>query len=335
MTNTALVPEHAFAPFIRILGKGPRGARSLTRDEAYAAMNMICNYDVEPEQISAFMMLMRVKEETPEEVAGFTEALRASIALPQTLPEVSIDWSSYAGKRRQLPWYLLAALVLSQNGLRVFMHGISRQDERLYTREALHALDMDACSSLRHACEQLEQGGFAYLELDRMSRLAAEFFDMRELMGLRPPIHTVARMLNPFAAPVMLQGVFHPNYAFIHQKAAQLLGQPSTLAFKGEGGEIERVPERPCALYGLSQGRLWEEEWPALLPADNYAPERFPDLRHFRRVWEGREQDVYGEQAVIGTLALALRALNKATDVQEAHRQATEMWCCRRQGATS
>jgi len=329
MANTAAVTEHDFAPFIRILGKGRRGTRSLTRKEAFEAMDMICRYEVEPEQISAFMMLMRVKEETPEEVAGFVEALRASIALPQVLPEVSIDWSSYAGKRRQLPWYLLAALLLSKNGHRIFMHGIYRNDDRLYTREALQALDMEMCDSLNAACDSLEQSGFAYLELDKMSHLAAEFFDMRDLMGLRPPIHTVVRMLNPLAAPLMLQGVFHPNYGQLHQQAAKLLEQPEALAIKGEGGEIERIPERSCTLYGLYDGELWEEEWPALLPADKYQPEHFPDLRHFRRVWEGEAQDVYAEQAIVGTVALALRGLGKAKDVDDAHEQAWEMWRAR------
>jgi anthranilate phosphoribosyltransferase len=329
MAKTASVTEHSFAQYIRILGKGRHGARSLTRDEAYAAMDMICQYDVEPEQISAFMMLLRVKEETPEEVAGFVEALRASISLPPVLPEVNIDWSSYAGKRKQLPWYLLAALALSRNGVRIFMHGIHRNDDRLYTREALHALDMDMCKSLTDACVRLDKTGFAYLELDRMSRIAAEFFDMRDLLGLRPPIHTVVRMLNPLAAPVMLQGVFHPNYATIHQHAAKLLNQPEALVIKGEGGEIERVPERACTLYGLSDGRTWEEQWPALLPPDKYAPEHFPDLRHFRRVWDGETQDAYGEHAVTGTMALALRAIGKAKQADEAHAMAAEMWLAR------
>jgi anthranilate phosphoribosyltransferase len=329
MANTAAATEHDFAPFIRILGKGRRGTRALTREEAFEAMDMICRYEVEPEQISAFMMLMRVKEETPEEVAGFVEALRASIALPQVLPELSIDWSSYAGKRRQLPWYILAALLLSKNGHRVFMHGIYRNDDRLYTRDALHALDINMAESLTDACNSLEKIGFAYLELDKMSHLAAEFFDMRDLLGLRPPIHTVVRMLNPLAAPLMLQGVFHPNYGQLHQQAAKLLEQPEALAFKGEGGEIERIPERSCTLYGVRDGQLWEEEWPALLPPDKYQPERFPDLRHFRRVWEGEAQDAYAEQAVVGTVALALRGLGQATDVNDAHGQATEMWQAR------
>jgi anthranilate phosphoribosyltransferase len=64
-------PEHPFAEYIRILGKGKKGSRPLTQDEAYHAMKMILAEEVLPIQLGAFLMLMRVKEETPEELAGF------------------------------------------------------------------------------------------------------------------------------------------------------------------------------------------------------------------------------------------------------------------------
>lgn len=323
--NTAS-KEHPFAQYIRILGKGRNGARSLTQQEAHDAMEMICMYEVEPEQISAFLMLLRVKEETPEELAGFAEAMQASISKAATGTQVSIDWSSYAGKRRQLPWYLLAALALSRHDIPSFMHGFQRDDERLYVEDALHALDVDVSRSMAEAETSIKENGFAYVGLRNISRLAEELFDTRELLGLRSPIHTIARMFNPFSAALMMQGVFHPNYAPMHQQAAALIGQGRVLAFKGEGGEAERIPERSCQLYGVTDGELWEQEWPALIRPDKYTPDVFPDLRHFRRVWDGEEDDYYGEQAVIGTMALALYGLGKATSGEQAHKLASGMW---------
>jgi len=326
-----MIEEHPFAAYIRILGKGRKGARPLTRDEAYAAMQQIYCYDVEPEQLGAFLMLMRVKEETAEEVAGFVSAIRESMPIPAELPAVAIDWSSYAGKRRQLPWYLLAALTLGKKGFPVFMHGMHRDDERIYTRQAMQALELDEARNFKQAAQQIEQDGFAYLDIENMSLLTAQLIEQRVLLGLRPPLHTVARMLNPFAAPLMVQGVFHPNYAETHQRAAQLLGQPRALAFKGEGGEIERIPERAVKLYGLSDGQLWQEDWPNLLPADKYQPENFPDWAHFKGVWLGEHNDLYGEQAVVGSIALVLRALGLAQDYPQAHEKAWQIWSARHQ----
>ncbi len=113
----AMTREHPFAQFVRILGRGKTNSRSLTEDEAERAMAMIMRDQVLPAQLGAFLMLLRMKEETAEEIAGFVRAARATFAVPEAAVAVDLDWSSYAGKRRQLPWFLLAAIVLV--GLRV------------------------------------------------------------------------------------------------------------------------------------------------------------------------------------------------------------------------
>ncbi len=132
---------HPFARFVNILGRGKTLTRSLTVDEAEEAMAMILAGKVLPEQLGAFLMLLRVKEESAEEIAGFVRAARARLAPPAGAPRVDLDWSSYAGKGRQLPWFILTALVLARNGWRVFMHGAEAHTEgRIYTGEALRAL---------------------------------------------------------------------------------------------------------------------------------------------------------------------------------------------------
>ena len=104
--------EHPFAVYVRILGKGKRGARDLTREEAREAMGMLLDGKVEEAQLGAFLMLLRHKEESAEELAGFTEAIRQRLPTPSVA--VDLDWPSYAGKKRHLPWYLLAAKALQK-----------------------------------------------------------------------------------------------------------------------------------------------------------------------------------------------------------------------------
>jgi anthranilate phosphoribosyltransferase len=326
MTEQDQSSEHPFAQYIRTLGKGKNGQRSLTQEEAHEAMTQICCYDVEPEQLGAFLMLMRVKEETPAEVAGFAQALRESIALPEDLPSVAIDWPSYAGKRRHLPWYLLAALLLGRNGYPVFMHGLCRKDERLYTEQALKAIGIDVAQSLTSAVDQLRANGFAYLDIENLSALTGELLETRDLLGLRSPIHTVARMINPLSAELSLAPVFHPNYAEIHQEAASLLGQPKILAFRGEGGEAERIPDRDCMVYGLGDDALWQQQWPALMSPGKYGRERFPDLDHFVAVYEERVEDPYATSAVVGTMALCIQALEEGCSQKQALSRATMLW---------
>ena len=83
--KTSIPPshEHPFAQFVRILGKGKKGSRPLTEDEAFQAMQMIMQGEVLDVQLGAFLMLLRVKEETAEELLGFVRAVRSSLTPPQ------------------------------------------------------------------------------------------------------------------------------------------------------------------------------------------------------------------------------------------------------------
>ena len=228
---------HPFARFIAVLGRGKSLTRSLTIEEAEEAMGMILAGEVLPEQLGAFLMLLRVKEESPAEIAGFVRAARIALRPPADAPPVDVDWSSYAGKGRQLPWFTLAALLLARNGWRVFMHGAEAHIEgRIYTGAALRALGVPVAASLGEAAGALAQRNFAYLPIDALSPRVADMLELRPILGLRSPVHTFARMLNPFRAPCLMQGVFHPGYVAIHRGAGLLLGQPRLAVFRGDGG---------------------------------------------------------------------------------------------------
>ncbi len=154
MTN-----EHEFAQYVRILGKGRKGTRSLNYQEALAAMTMVLNDQCEDVQLGAFMMLLRVKEESGEELAGFTQAAKNYIHKnnPHNV-QADLDWSSYAGKRRHLPWYVLASLTLADNGYRIFMHGADGHTQgRVYTRQALAELGIQPATNWQTVEHQLDE----------------------------------------------------------------------------------------------------------------------------------------------------------------------------------
>ena len=322
-------PEHPFAEYIRILGKGKKGSRPLTQDEAYQAMKMILAEDVLPIQLGAFLMLMRVKEETPEELAGFVLAARKSCHLANDRALVDLDWSSYAGKRRHLPWFLLSALLLAENGIRVFMHGAGGHSAgRLYTQDMLKYLGLEYASSIDHAKQQLEQQHFSYLSLEHFCPKLNEIIELRPLLGLRSPVHTLVRLLNPFNADYSIQGIFHPGYRPVHQQAAAILHQPHAAVLKGEGGETERNPDMECLVQSVHNGELLDENWPALFARRHVKAEEL-DPRQLSLIWQGNLEDEFAENSVIGTAAIALKLLGKADNQQQAHQLATAYWLSR------
>ncbi len=321
---------HPFAQYVAALGRGKNKTRPLTGAEAEEAMAMILRGEVLPEQLGAFLMLLRVKEETPEEIAGFVRAARATFTLPGEPPAVDLDWSSYAGKRRQIPWYLLAALALAQSGLRVFMHGAEGHTPgRVYTTDALASLGLSSADSLEDAARRLGRENFAYLPLTKLCPRLHELINLRPILGLRSPVHTLSRLLNPLAADHVLQGIFHVGYMGIHQGAAAILGYRHMAVFRGEGGEIERRPNKPCEVWTVHDGAQGCEDWPALLPDPRQQMDETMDVGRLGALWRGQIDDAYGHAAVTGTLAVALKLLGRAPSIEDAQSAAETLWAAR------
>ncbi len=315
---------HPFIPFLRIIGKGRHGSRPLTREEARKALGMILDGEALPQQISAFFVLIRVREETPEEAAGFVDAVRARLPAVPTAPVASIDWGSYAGKRRHPPWFLLAIKALAVSGEKILLHGITGpSSNRLYTAQAVDALEIDRAQSLQAAQQCLATGNLCYLSLDDYCAPLRELLHLQQIVGLRTPLHSVARMINPLQAPLSVHGVFHRKFDLIHQQTAAVLADTKVLSFRGEGGEAEIRPEVETALCLSTQGRMETlTQLPcserAVAPANN-------DLERLTSLWHRRGKDEYGEQAIIATIAAVKRAKD-TPDPDQAMQWAANCW---------
>ncbi len=305
----ARTDTHPFAPYVRVLGRGPGRSRSLTQDEARHALGMVLAGEVAPEQVGAFLMLLRYRGEAVDEMMGLVEAARAHAGVPFRLAHpVHLDWPSYAdGRTRGLPWYLLAALLLAGSGRRVLMHGPLAGPGRAELRDSLASLGIVAAASMAEAEAGLERTNFAFLALEGFSPALTRLLALRGVLGLRSPINTVGRLLNPAGAKAGVDGVFHPAYVDLHLHAAAGLDQPALVVLKGGGGEAEWTGAKPLAVRGLRSGDYTEAVWDALPGGGKPVASDAAGLLAF---WRGENQDRAAEAAVIGTAALALHAMD-------------------------
>ena len=150
--------------------------------------------------------------------------------------------------------------------------------------------------------------------------------DLKSILGLRSPIHTIARLLNPFNAPCLLQGIFHPSFMLTHQRAAQLLNQPKMAVFRGEGGEIEIRPNKPTEVFTVNKSELKNQTWHPMLVESHQQIDKEMNLSRLKQVWSGSDQDDYAIAAIIGTTAIALNTLQKSSGKEEALNMAKHLW---------
>ena len=326
-----IAPSQAdrFASYVATLGRGPGRSRALNRDEARDAFALALAGEVDPHQLGAFLMLLRYRGEDPEEITGLVEAARAAIGAGSEpfAAGVDLDWPSYgSGRTRGAPWFLLAALALSASGRRVLMHGTNEFTGGITVESALAALGRPVATSVAAANRSLAADRFAFMPLTALSAPMAHLIGLRRLLGLRSPVNTVARLLDPASASASVDGVFHPPYIALHLAVAKRLDRARLLVLKGGGGEAERAPGKSVSIH-LHQRSAPDSE--RVLPALMETPAREASIDTRERlvsVWHGTDRSEVPTKTAIGTIAMALLALQPARDVADTDRHAEEIW---------
>jgi anthranilate phosphoribosyltransferase len=220
----------------------------------------------------------------------------------------------------------LSALALARAGARVLMHGSNEHSAGISVELGLAALGLRVSADREEAARVLRDDGFAYLPLAALSPEVDDLLRMRRLFGLRSPVNTVARLLNPGDAAASVDGVFHPPYIAVHLGVAERLARRRLLVLKGGGGEAEWVPRKSTTgwLWDNAHGRS-EIDLPARNDLDALTPAT-DSVESLARVWRGDEASATPVATVIATIGLGLIAMGWAISAEVALGDAARIW---------
>lgn len=249
----------SFAPIIKEIGRGTKGARSLSRDEARELFDAILTGEVPDMELGAILIALRVKGEDFAELEGFKAALDARcqhVTAPAGPRCVVLP--TYNGARKQANLMPLVAQLLAREGIPVLIQGRHDFDSRVSPFELLEALDIHPAASVEDASTQLQTRKLACLKLDQLSPGLDRLLALRPRLGVRNSGHTLAKLLDP--APdhsVRVVAVTHPEYLermeefLIHERATAML-------MRGTEGEAYASPRRRPRLLGFFNGEARE-----------------------------------------------------------------------------
>ena len=241
----------AINQYIKEIGRGQRGARPLDRAQATDLMGQVLDGTVTDLELGAFCLAMRIKGETPDEMAGFLDAAAARMNPLPASPTPLVVIPSYNGARRLPVLTPLLALLLAQRGLPVLIHGSASEDSRITVPQVLVALDRPALTALR----TIEAGEVAYAPLDLISPALKRLLDVRRVIGLRNSGHSMVKLMNPCAgAAVIVSSYTHREYAESMAAVFQLMGS-TALLLRGTEGEPVADARRLPQMDGFIRGR--------------------------------------------------------------------------------
>ena len=239
------------------IGKGQRGARDLSWDEAKQAARAMIEGDATPHQTGAFLMAMRIKLEGVTELASFTAGTRSYVA-PVTTPAGLnvVDVPVYAEKHNTHHVCLPAAIVAASAGAAILFHGVDNPTVSSDPPRVLAQLGIPVALQGDELAGVLQREGFAYLDLALYHPPLAKLLALREQLGAQNLFHQVARLLNPMRAHSQVVGVAHPPYLEKIPEVVNMIGGRRLLVFQGVEGFPELSMTTPTAMRELRDNRV-------------------------------------------------------------------------------
>lgn len=237
--------------YLKEIGRGKQGARPLAREQAADLFGQILDGQVSDLEVGAFCIAMRVKGETPDEMCGFLDAAHARlqrVSVAGGQPVVVLP--SYNGARRLPVLTPLLAGLVARRGLPVLIHGTSTESSRVFVRDVLHALDIQAAES----APELRPGQIAFVPTEVLSPGLKRLLDARRLIGLRNSAHSLVKLMNPCSGPaVIVSSYTHPEYAVSMTAVFQQM-RATALLLRGTEGEVVADARRLPQMDGFVRG---------------------------------------------------------------------------------
>ncbi|UCV14461.1 DNA-binding protein YbiB [Quatrionicoccus australiensis] len=245
-----------YAHYIKEIGRGAQGARSLSGDDARQLYAAILDGGVPDLELGAILLALRVKGESLDEMLGFLAAAEDRTALldnpagrvrPVVLP-------SYNGARKEANLTPLLALMLRRFGVPVLVHGLLEGFGRVTTGHIFRELGIMPATTTHQAQTTLQEKGLAFVPLTALAPGLHNLLALRARMGVRNSAHSLVKMLNPFEGEaVVVAPATHPDFIDLMRDMLLARGERAIL-LRGTEGEPFANPKRRPRLEYVHEG---------------------------------------------------------------------------------
>jgi anthranilate phosphoribosyltransferase len=278
--------------YIKEIGRGKDGARALSREQATDLFGQVLDGTITDLEVGAFCLAMRIKGETAAEMAGFLDATRARTALQGTAHMAPVVLPSYNGARKLPVLTPLLALLLAQRGLPVLVHSAATDSVRVHAPTVLNLLGVQTgVQTGVQAGGDVAAGRVTLLPTEALCAGLKRLLDVRRVVGLRNPAHSLVKLMNPCVGRALVVGSYtHPEYALSMAQTFELTGADALLLRGTEGEPVadpRRAPQMDAFVAGQRQ-RLQDVQAGSLQQLPELpAPEAEATARYIQAVLEG------------------------------------------------
>jgi anthranilate phosphoribosyltransferase len=256
--------------FLKVIGRGSKGAGNLDRNQAKEVFTQILDGNVTDLELGAFCIAMRIKGESVSELMGFMDALQPHLNLLNLGSRPTIVLPSYNGARKQANLTPLLAGMLSTYGFTVLVQGVEKDPTRVTSYEIFKSLGWPMLNAKNQFGALLTSNQPIFCPLNVISPALQKLLDVRERIGLRNAGHVLAKLINPtMQNPWRVSNYTHPEYPEKLREFFQL-SSANAILMRGSEGEptasLQRLPEMHFLFSNKTEATNPEKRFSELSP---------------------------------------------------------------------
>jgi anthranilate phosphoribosyltransferase len=233
--------------------------RDLGRDEAREVMGEIMAGDATPAQIGGFLVALRAKGETADEIAGCAEAMRAHVLPVHPTRTDVVDVVGTGGDgARTFNISTTSALVAAAAGAAVAKHGNRAVSSVSGSADVLEALGFDLEQSPERVAESIDTLGFGFMFAPLHHPAMKHAAPVRRELGTRTIFNVLGPLTNPAGARAGVFGVYAADVARTVADALSVLDSRRAFVVHGAHGVDELSPAGPNLVFEVVEGAVHE-----------------------------------------------------------------------------
>lgn len=226
-------------PFI----KSAVGRTHLNSSEAETAMEIVMRGEATPAQIAAWLVALRQKGETPEEIIGFARGMRAVMVSLHNVPDGTIDTCGTGGDGLStFNISTAAALIVAACGVPVAKHGNRAVSSQCGSADVLAALGFQIDPGAEIVERALHETGFAFLFAPGFHPAMKHAIGPRREIGVRTVFNLLGPLCNPANVKRQIVGVYDRRWLVPLAEVLGALGAQRALVVSGPEGADELLP---------------------------------------------------------------------------------------------
>jgi anthranilate phosphoribosyltransferase len=226
--------------------------RDLRREEAREVMGEIMAGEATPAQIGGFLVALRAKGETADEITGCAEAMRAHVLAVQPRRDDLVDTAGTGGDgARTINISTAAALVAAAAGAAVAKHGNRAVSSACGSADVLEALGFTLEQEPRRIAESIDELGFGFLFAPSHHPAMRHAAPVRKELATRTVFNLLGPLTNPAGAMHQVIGVSDAGYLEKIAAALGELGTESALVVSSADGLDELSASGPTRVVEL------------------------------------------------------------------------------------